>query len=189
MDEPVHHRRESTSTSPAATGDGTVGRALARLEEAIERKPGFGHTTQRSTTVTSQGLQCRSTEGEHGINSDLPCALGGAATAPSPTAFLRAALGSCLAIGYRLRAARHGVALGAIRVTVDTDSVLAGMLLPGSAMPAGFVEVRYHVDIETEAPAADIDGLVAEADLLSPVLHALRANSLRPSLSIMGSAR
>lgn len=189
MSQPVR-RRGSTSTSAATrAGDATVGQALARLEAAIERKPGFGHATQRSTTISPQGLRCRSTEGEHRIDSDLPRALGGTAMAPSPSALVRAALGSCLAMGYRLRAARHEVALGAIRVTVETDSVLAGMLLPDSAAPPGFAEVRYHVEIETEAPAALIDGLVAEADRLSPVLDALRANALRPSLSIIRSAR
>ena len=56
-------------------------------------------------------------------------ALGGDGSAPSPSVLVRAALGSCMAMTYRLRAARAGVELTSVRVTVETDSELAGMLL------------------------------------------------------------
>jgi uncharacterized OsmC-like protein len=181
-----HLRREHTAVS---TGDRRIGEALARLESALERKPGFGLGTSHSTTENAAGLRCRTAEGHHQIATDLPVALGGSADAPSPSTLLRAALGSCLAMGYRLRAARHGVELGAIRVVVETDSALAGMLLPYSTAPPGFLEIRYHVEIESSAPAARVARLAAEADRLSPVLDALRANRVSPSLSIIGAER
>jgi uncharacterized OsmC-like protein len=172
-----------------APDDGRIGEALARLESALERKPGFGHATTRSTTDNAGGTGCVTAEGHHQILTDLPAALGGSASAPTPSTLLRAALGSCLAMSYRLRAARHGVELGAIRVCVETDSALAGMLLPGSTAPPGFLEIRYHVEIESSAPAARVEQITTEADRLSPVLDALRANRVCSSLSIVGAER
>ncbi len=80
----------------------------------------------------------------------------------------RAALGSCLVMGYRLHAARLGVELGSIRVEVEADTDDAGMLFFDSDARPGYSEVRYHVDIES--PAADelVRKVLDEADTLSP---------------------
>jgi len=160
-----------------------------RLESALDHKPGFGRATQVSTTVLVGGLRCRTDEGTHRIDSDLPAALGGGGTGPTPGVLLRAALGSCLAIGYRLRAARHGVALRAIRVVVESDSEIEGMLRLESTSPPGFTQVRYHVEIETDARVEDVEQIVDEGDRLSPMLDAVgRANQLQRSLSVIGGS-
>jgi uncharacterized OsmC-like protein len=170
--------------------DERIGRALSRLESAVERKPGFGRSTARSTTTLVGGLRCSSREGEHRIDTDLPGPLGGGGSGPTPGVLLRAALGSCLAMGYRLRAARHGIPIGSIRVEVETDSAIAGMLDPTSATPPGFLELRYRVEIDSPAPAADVERLIDEGDRLSPVLDAVgRANRVQRSVSITGGAR
>ncbi len=163
-----------------------VAHALRRLETALARNPDFGHVTRCSTTVTTSGIACTTVEGDHRIDTDLPAALGGSATAASPSALLRAALGSCLAIGYRLRAARLGVPIGAIRVVVETDSAIAGMLLADARARPGFSEIRCHVEIESDADEADVRRVVAAADQLSPVLDALAADSVQRSLTIVG---
>jgi uncharacterized OsmC-like protein len=164
--------------------DRRIGRALARLESAVEQRPGFGRSTNRSVTTLVDGLRCSSREGEHRIISDLPAALGGDGTAPTPSVLLRAALGSCLAMGYRLRSARNGLPVDSIRVEVETDSAVAGMLDPDSAFRPGFVEIRYHVAIASAAPVADIERVIDEGDRLSPVLDAIAGvNRLERSLS------
>ena len=98
-------------------------------------------------------------------------------------------MGSCLAMGYRLRAARRGVPVRSIRVTVESDSELDGMLRTSSAAPPGFTAIRYHVELDSSAPAEDIEAMVDEADHLSPILDAVgRANRLCRSLSIVDGA-
>ena len=52
---------------------------------------------------------------------------------------------------YQLRAAEHGVELTSVRVTVETDSELRGMLQCDAAAPPGFTEIRYHVEVESPA--------------------------------------
>lgn len=169
-----------------ATADERIGRAVERLEAALEHKAGFGRSTATSTTVLGEGLRCVTTEGEHLIEADLPTGLGGDGSGPNPGALIRAALGSCLAQGYRLRAARHGVAVAGIEVTVETDSDIAGLIDMQSSIPAGFCEIRYRVRIRSDAPPAQLEALVAEADEHSPMLDALgRANPLARSIEIV----
>ncbi|MDH3299226.1 MAG: OsmC family protein [Acidimicrobiia bacterium] len=153
--------------------DEPVGRALARLEGAVKRKPGFGRSTSVSTTTLVDALRCESRERDHVVKTDLTPALGGHDTGPSPSALLRAALGSCLTMGYRLRAAHHRIPVDRIRVEVETDSELAGMLDPEASNPPGFLEIRYRVEIDSPAPADVIDRLIGEADRLSPVLDSI----------------
>lgn len=166
----------------------TIAAALERLEAAVDRRPGFGVGTSRSVTVSSEGLRCTTREGPWSTESDLPGALGGSASGPTPSVLLRAALGSCMAMSYRLRAAKHGVDLTSIRVTVEADSEIAGMLFCDANALPGYTEVRYHVEIESSAPADQVRRLIDEGDRLSPLLDVVgRANTLRRTTSIRSS--
>ena len=162
----------AASTSTPTTG--TIGAALARLRVARRRRPGFGHSVGRSESVLVGPLRCETRDGEALIATDLPAALGGDASAPTPTVLVRAALGSCLAMGYRLRAAELGVELTDVKVTVESESELVGMLDPCAGAPPGFTALRYRVEIDSPAPAADVERVVELADRLSPVLDMLR---------------
>ena len=88
-------------------------------------------------------------------------------------------------MGYRLRAAKHGVELTSIRVTVDADSEVAGMLLCDTAAPPGYSELRYHVEIHSPAAPADVLRIIDEGDRLSPMLDVVaRATTMRRTTSI-----
>lgn len=183
---PDHH---AADPSNGAADDLRIAAALTRLEAAVVRKPGFGQATSTATVALVDGLHCCCTEGDWSIEADLPVGLGGSGAAPTPSVLLRAALGSCLAMGYRLRAARRAVPLRSIRVTVESDSAIDGMLRTSSAAPPGFTALRYHVELDTDAPFDDVVALVDEADRLSPILDALgRANTLHRSLAVVDGA-
>jgi uncharacterized OsmC-like protein len=149
-----------------------VGEAIVRLEHVAAQRPGFGVATTTSVTTLADGLRCRTQEGHASIAADLSRALGGSGSAPTPSALVRAAFGSCMAMSYRLRASRHGVDLGTVTVTVETDGDLGGMLGWSLARP-GFTGLRYHVDVTSASPAGDVRRIVDEGDRLSPVLDAL----------------
>lgn len=166
----INHPADRSTTG---LHDERIGSSVARLERAVERKPGFGRSISTSTTTLVEGLRCESREDDHVVETDLVPALGGRDTGPSPSAVLRAALGSCLTMGYRLRAARHGIPVEGIRVEVETASEIAGMLDPEARFPPGFIEVRYRVEIAGPAPVDVIDHLIDEADQLSPVLDTI----------------
>ena len=167
----------------------SIAGAIERLESAVERRPGFGAGTSRSVTTSTDGVRCSTEEGPWRTDTDLPCALGGNGAAPTPSVLLRAALGSCMAMSYALRAARHGVELTSVCVTVEADSEIAGMLSAEAAAPAGFTEIRYHVEIESPAPNDDVLRIVDEGDQLSPLLDVFaRANTMRRTTSIRSRA-
>jgi uncharacterized OsmC-like protein len=150
-----------------------IAAAVERLHEALANRPSFGRSLATSVTTLGAGLRGTTCERSHAIASDMAPALGGEGTAPNPTGLLRAALGACLAIGYRLHASEVGVELTSVRVTVESESELRGMLDPDACAPPGFTALRYHVAIESPSPADDVERVVELADRLSPVLDAI----------------
>jgi uncharacterized OsmC-like protein len=156
----------------AATSE-TLTASLQRLEDAVARRPGFGVHTAVAVTSLDGALRCVTEEGTWRIAADVSDRLGGTDSAPSPSALVRAALGACMAMSYRLRAARHGLPVTTVQVTVTTESAIAGMLDAASGEPAGFRSIRFHVDIDSPAPRDDVLRVLDEGDQLSPVLDAL----------------
>lgn len=163
----------------------TIASAVERLESLVRRRSGFGVGTARSVTTITDGLFCTTEEGAWRTDSDLPESLGGGGAAPTPSVLMRAALGSCMAMSYQLRAARRDVELISVRVTVEADSELAGMLLCDATAPPGYTELRYHVDLVSPAPVADVIRVIDEGDRLSPLLDVFaRVNTMRRTTSI-----
>ena len=102
--------------------------ALDRIENAVTRHPSLGIGTERSISTVTGGLRCTSEEGPFRFETDLPDTMGGDGSGPSPGVLGRAALGSCLAMGYQMRAARLGVDLASVTVEIEADFNVAGML-------------------------------------------------------------
>ena len=162
-----------------------IAAALQRLHGTLAGRPGFGHYTGSSVTTLIQGLRCETEVDGWTIASDLRPAFGGEGSAPTPSVLLSSALGACLAMGYQLRAAELGIELSSVRVTVETDSELCGMLRCDAPAPPGFTEVRYRVEVESPAGTSDIARIIDLADRLSPVLDALtRVNRVQRTVSI-----
>jgi uncharacterized OsmC-like protein len=159
--------------------------ALQRLNFTIDRRPEFGRRTTSTTSTLGDRLHC-STEAKHWtIDADLAPALGGEGSAPSPGLQVSAALGACLAIGYRMHAAEAGIELDSVRVTVETDTDVAGLLRTDASAPPGFTGIRYHVEIDTSAPTDEVERIVDVADRLSAVLDMLaRPHEVHRTVSI-----
>ena len=81
---------------------------------------------------------------------DLPEMLGGSDSAPSSGVLGRAALGSCLAIGYAMWAARLEIELDSIEVDVTTWADDGGLIATSDSYP-GYLAVRYCVPIQSGA--------------------------------------
>lgn len=173
-------------TEPEGSGNvQRISAALDRLNGTLARRSGFGQYTGSSVTTLVEGLRCETEAGGWTIASDLRPAMGGEGSAPTPTVLLSSALGACLAIGYQLRAAERGIELSSVRVTVETDSELRGMLQCDAGVPPGFTEIRYRVELESPAGKGDVERIVDLADRLSPVLDALtRVNRVQRTVSI-----
>jgi uncharacterized OsmC-like protein len=94
---------------------------------------------------------------------------GGSESAPNPGVLGRAALGSCLAIGYSMWAAALGIPLSSLEVAIEADYDTRGEYGVDDVRP-GYREVRYIVTVGSSAPEADILRLLDTADRHSSYL-------------------
>jgi uncharacterized OsmC-like protein len=147
--------------------------AFERGARALTLRPSLGRSTGRSVTRVRDGLTCEIEEGPWRLVADMPEQLGGAASGPTPGVYGRAALGSCLAVGYVMRAAAMGIPIRSLEVEVQADYD-DGVLLGVAEGPAGYSEVRYLVTVETDAPEEDVVRWLDEADAHSPYLDVFR---------------
>ena len=103
----------------------------------------------------------------------MPEGIGGTASAPSPGWLFRAAAASCVTSLIAVRAAVLGIAIGAVEVTVDSESDDRGILGMDESIPAGPLSVRIAVAIAGSAAGGDLDQLVRWAIDHCPVTEGL----------------
>ena len=126
-------------------------RAFCRVSSALSKRASLGRATHVSTTRLKAGLTCEIQEGNWNFNAGMPKEAGGQGDAPTPGVLGRAALGSCLAIGYMLWASKLDVPVSSLAVEIQADSDDAGLFGIGDVSP-GYSQVRYRVTIESKAP-------------------------------------
>lgn len=148
--------------------------AFARVSETLSRRPAFGLGTGISKATIKNGLTCEIREGSWTMIADMPEQAGGNGAGPTPGVFGRAALGSCLAIGYMMRAAAKNIPVAGIEVEVQADYDDGALFGTAPAVPPGYLEIRYVVAIESEAPVETILQLLDEADKHSPYLDVFK---------------
>ncbi|MEP7082060.1 MAG: OsmC family protein [Chloroflexota bacterium] len=121
------------------------------------------YTDSLATATLSEGLRVR-VEGPNGerLETDMPAAVGGAGSAPSPGWFLRAAVAACVASLSRIRAAQLGLEGFAGSVEVDSESDDRGILGLDARVPAGPLSMRIRFRVTADGTAADRLREVAE---------------------------
>ena len=143
--------------------------ALERSIKALTLKPSLGLGTGKSKTRIRNGLTCEIQEGNWKFVTDMPESVGGNAEGPTPGVLGRAALGSCLAIGYMMKASLLNIPITNLEVEVQADYD-DGALLGTSNVAPGYLEVRYTITIESDAPEENILRMIEDADQHSPYL-------------------
>jgi len=161
--------------------------AIERGTKALTLKPSLGLGRGISKTKIKNGLTCEIQEGNWKFLADMPESIGGNAQGPTPGVYGRAALGSCLAIGYMLAAAKMNIAITALEVEVQADYD-DGALLGTSNVAPGYLEVRYTITIESEAAEEDILKMLDDADQHSPYLDVFsRPQNCKRKVQIISS--
>jgi len=142
---------------------------VAKPEAAIKENP-------RATARIGNGLRCEITgpDGEQAA-SDMPVAMGGAASAPVPGWYLRAAMASCTATSIRMRAASLGIELRQLEVSAYSKSDARGLLGMGG-ISAALGDLRMTVRISAgNATPEQLRELVLWGEDHSPVGCTIRA--------------
>lgn len=140
-----------------------------RTQKALRLKPTLGLGIGISKSRILSGLSCESREGEYVFHTDMPSQVGGTGTGPTPGVLGRAALGSCLAIGYMMWASRLNVIIDSLEVQIEADYDDGGLFETSDSFP-GYLEIRYIVKVKSPASKKDIDKVLNEGDKHSPYL-------------------
>ena len=145
--------------------------AILRSKKALMLKPALGKGTGVSKVRITNGLTCEVQEGDWKMTVDMPAGVGGDGLAPTPGVYGRAALGSCLAIGYMMKAAEMEISITNLEVEVEADFDDGALL--GTAdknIPPGYLEIRYTINIESDVAEETIMQLLNDGDAHSPYL-------------------
>ena len=133
-------------------------------------------TSPPVTAVMEEGLRCRATGPDgQSIVTDMPQAVGGGGTAPSPGWLARAAIASCDATRIALRAAELGIALNALEVIMDSVDDDRGLFGIDKSVRAGSLSIRTRVSIG----AAGVDEQVLREIVEYAVQHSPVADGCR----------
>ncbi len=167
-------------------GDATIRAALERNAKAVALRPSIGQGTARTTVRLKPGLECEVTEGPWRLTVGMGEKSGGTNAGPNPGILGRGALGTCLAVGYAMWAARLQVPLISLQVEVQADYDSRGELGVSDDIAPGYSQIRYQVTVESSAPEAAVLEVLDTADKYSPYLDVFaRAHDIRREARII----
>jgi uncharacterized OsmC-like protein len=159
--------------------------AIERNVKAVSLRPALGQRTATTRVRLKPGLACEVVEGPWTLTIGMSEKSGGTNAGPNPGLLGRGALGSCLAMGYAMWAARLGVQLEALEVQVEADYDSRGELGISDDVPPGYLQVRYIVTVSSPAPEEDVRRVIDTADKYSPYRDVFaRAHDVRRELRI-----
>lgn len=152
----------------------------AQIKEALERnvkvvsaRPTVGQGTVRTVAHLRPGLECEVTEGDWGLKVGMTKKYGGTGAHPNPGTYGRAALASCLAVGYAMWAARLEVPLDSLEVEIQADYDVRGELGAAADVRPGYLGIRYVVTVESPASEEEVLRLLDTCDRTSSWLDNL----------------
>ncbi len=146
-----------------------------RKVHAVRTRPSAARASGEATVRMTDTLACdvRCCDGTV-VRVGLPEHEGGDGGAPTPGQLMRASIGACLAMGYRLWSARLEIPIDDVAVDLHFETDLRGQLGVEPDILPGWNKLVYTVRLTTAAPAADVERLVQIADRTSAMLGNLR---------------
>ncbi len=150
----------------------------ARLRKVFERnvaaftkRPSAAKLTGAITVRTAGGKTCEIEGDGWRFTADLPEIQGGNGEGPTPGYFASAALGTCLAMGFATAFANKGVPLNGAEIRIESDFDYRGALGISTDVPVGLLEMRYFVEIDSDASEQDILTALDMAEKHSPFFN------------------
>lgn len=153
---------------------GNLKNIIDRNIKAIRLRPSTGQGTATTTVRVRKGVTCDIEDGGWKLVADESVGDGGAGLGPDPGVFGRAALGSCLAMGYMIWSSYLEIPIDSVEVVVEADYDARGMFAVDDGVSPGWSGVRYTVHIASPADEARVRELVEFADRHSPLLTDFR---------------
>ena len=149
-----------------------ISEALEKVGKLIAEQPEKAKAKNAPATARLlEGLRCE-VKGPHGETAytDMTPAMGGAASAPNPGWLFRAALASCTSTAIAMRAAKQGISLTRLEITVESSSDSRGLLGLDEKVSAGLSNIICRVKIGADGVAPERLGeLAVWGDRHSPI--------------------
>jgi uncharacterized OsmC-like protein len=168
----------------------TIRSAIAQASSYLGEHPEKAKSTDAAATaVLEQGLRFRVDGPATSLTTDMAKSVGGGASGPTPAWLMRAALAACDATLVAMEAARDGIELTDLEVSVESQSDFRGVLGVDPTVQPGPLSIHVGIRV-TAANATDeqLRAIVERAEARSPVRDAL-ARQLPMSTEVaIGSA-
>lgn len=148
--------------------------ALDRNVRVIGARPAIAQGVAVTKVTLRDGLACEVDEGPWHFTVGMTEKYGGTNAGPNPGVYGRAALGSCLALGYAMWAARLDVPIRGLTVEVRARYDARGELAVDESVRPGYQDIVYAVTVETDAPDDVVHKWLDTADRFSSWLDDLR---------------
>lgn len=148
--------------------------AFDRNRKAVTLRPSVGQGTAVTRVTLEEGLTCRVRDGAWELTTGMSEKSGGAGAGPDPGVFGRAALASCLAVGFTMWAARAGVPIDGLEVEVHADYDVRGEYGVDPEVSPSYSQVRYTITVASHAPEADLRFVLEKSLSVSPYLSMFR---------------
>jgi uncharacterized OsmC-like protein len=175
-----------TTVDERQTVNGIDVEAFKAAAQVVGAQPGAQRAPKAARVRWLHGLKFKAQVRNHTFVVDEPAHLTGEDESPNSMEYVLGAYGACLATGFVLNAAKHGLRLGNLEVSVEStqDNVLTFLGLSDEGHP-GFNEIVAKLYVQAEADEADLRALWQHTIATSPVHNSLaRAVTIRPELHV-----
>src|SRR5215203_1336989 len=177
----------NTSTSALAkVNNGVNVSALFGAREALEQAPEAAQFKWRASCEWLNGTHSRTAIGDFfglgaeqsrnktfTVEADHPQVFAAWDNAPTPVELVLSGLATCLTAGVAAVAQRRGIQLHSVKVTLEADMDLHGILVIDDDVRNGFGAIRVHFNIRADAGEDDIKALVAQSQKRSAVFDVI----------------
>jgi uncharacterized OsmC-like protein len=155
------------------TAQQKIRNAIEHLRKIYGKRPDAARGGSSTKITLRDGLACEAEQGQWRLLFDQPESMGGDNRGPDPGFAGRASLGVCLAQGYAIAFAEHGIETELIEVEVTGSIDMRGFLGVDSVSP-GYSGIVCAVTVKSNASPEQIEDALARAEATSPWLTNIR---------------
>ena len=150
---------------------------LRKTKAHVSTHPEDGKGRFETVTEWRAGAQAMTRARSFTLETDEPAPLGGQDQYIDPMELLLASLGTCLTIGWVTQARLRGLDYRHLRIKVSAPFDLRGYFNLDPKVRPGFSELRYTVEVDSEADTTTLEEIRQAVERTSPIFD----NILRPT--------
>lgn len=148
--------------------------AMMKAIESIQANPKAANIFFKANTELVEDVRCSAQVRNFSpMVIDEPPELGGKNAGPNPVELLLVALGTCQEIMYAAYASVMGVKLDSVKVALKGDIDLRGMFGLDENTPAGYTNITFETNIESDADDETLTKLIETVEAHCPVMDTL----------------